>query len=218
PGFLGSTIVTSLAGLISCVAPNYVTLLILRFIVGFGLGGAHVFTTWFMEFVPTLTRGTWMIAFYVSCSIGTTVEALLAWGIVEMFGWRLLLGVSSLTSLFALLFYKKVPESPRFLYAKGELAKASKILEGGAELNKRPLPGEEDEIKDVTLDVDKTVASEIQIDEEHHTLKKDDPVDRCHRVCDRRQSLDLDSALQVSQTFSILVVVEVRAKHSLDDW
>nr|GEV91709.1 hypothetical protein [Tanacetum cinerariifolium] len=39
----------------------------------------------------------------------------------------------------------------------------------------------------------------------------------CHRVCDKRHSLALDSALQVSQTFSILVVVEVRAKHSLDD-
>nr|GEZ65824.1 truncated transporter-related protein [Tanacetum cinerariifolium] len=224
--------------------PNYVTLLILRFIVGFGLGGAHVFTTWFMEFIPTLTRGTWMIAFFVSCSIGTSVEALLPWGIVERFGWRLLLGVSSLPSLCTLLFYKKVAESPRFVYAKGELAKASKILEGGSELNKRPLPGggiiyanidesthnvqpsintpsaphligevsrvneskqntyvtkkangkgtsgdgaqnerevvtsEKDEIKDVTLDVDKTVAGEIQIDEEHHTLKKDDPVDR----------------------------------------
>nr|GEY96104.1 truncated transporter-related protein [Tanacetum cinerariifolium] len=165
-------------------------------------------------------------------------------GIMERFGWRLLLGVSSLPSLFALLFYKKIPESPRFLYAKGELAKASKILEGGAELNKRPLPGggliyahtdestynvqpsintpsalpmigevsqvneskestfgtekadgkgtsgdgaqnehevvtsEEDEIKDVTLDMDKTVAGVIQIDEEHHTFKKDDPVNR----------------------------------------
>nr|GEU65078.1 reverse transcriptase domain-containing protein [Tanacetum cinerariifolium] len=40
----------------------------------------------------------------------------------------------------------------------------------------------------------------------------------CHRVCNRRQSSALDSALQVSQTFAILVVVEVRTEHSLDDW
>nr|GEZ20848.1 truncated transporter-related protein [Tanacetum cinerariifolium] len=113
-------------------------------------------------------------------------------GIVERYGWRLLLGVSSLPSLVAL------PESPRFLYAKGELGKASKILSWGAELNKRQLleaegkgtsekgaqnerevvTSEEDEIKDVTLDIDKTVAGEIQIDEAHHTLKKDDPIDR----------------------------------------
>nr|GEZ59541.1 hypothetical protein [Tanacetum cinerariifolium] len=39
----------------------------------------------------------------------------------------------------------------------------------------------------------------------------------CHRVCDMRQSSALDSALQVSQTFDILVVVEVRTEHSLDD-
>ncbi|GKC69071.1 organic cation/carnitine transporter 7-like protein, partial [Tanacetum coccineum] len=140
PGFLGSTIVKTLARLISCVAPNYVTLLMLRFVVGLGLGGARVFNTWFMEFVPTLKRGTWMIAFFVSCSIGTSAKSLLAWGIVEWYGWRLLLGVSSLPSLLALLFYTKVPESPRFLYAKGELGEASRILNWGAELNKRLLP------------------------------------------------------------------------------
>nr|GEW36357.1 hypothetical protein [Tanacetum cinerariifolium] len=39
----------------------------------------------------------------------------------------------------------------------------------------------------------------------------------CHRVCDRRQSLALDSVLQVSQTFAILVVIEVRTEHLLDD-
>nr|GEW59792.1 organic cation/carnitine transporter 7 [Tanacetum cinerariifolium] len=133
-------------------------------------------------------------------------------GIVERYGWRLFLGVSSLPSLVALLFYTLVPESPRFLYAKGELGEASKILNWGAELNKRQLPegfpsekkvilvqkkaegkgnsekgaqnerevvtSEEDEIKDVTLDIDKTLAGEIQIDEARHTLKKDDPVDR----------------------------------------
>nr|GFB38044.1 organic cation/carnitine transporter 7-like [Tanacetum cinerariifolium] len=48
----------------------------------------------------------------------------------------------------------------------------------GAQNEHEFVTSEEDEIKDVTLDVDKTVASEIQIDEEHHTLKKDDLVDR----------------------------------------
>nr|GEU91854.1 truncated transporter-related protein [Tanacetum cinerariifolium] len=186
------------------------------FIVGMGLGAAHVFTTWFMDFIPTLRRGAWMIAFFVSCLVGTSTKALLAWGIVERYGWRLLLGVYSLPSLVALFFYTLVPEAPRFHYAKCELGEASKILNSGAELNKRQIleggsskrtkdvtldldkikdvtldldktveikdvtlvTSEEDEIKDVTLDLDKTVAGEIQIDEAHHTLKKDDPVDR----------------------------------------
>nr|GFA99769.1 hypothetical protein [Tanacetum cinerariifolium] len=46
----------------------------------------------------------------------------------------------------------------------------------GAQNEHEVVTSEEDEIKDVTLDLDKTVAGEIQIDEEHHTLKKDDPV------------------------------------------
>nr|GEZ70939.1 protein FAR1-related sequence 5 [Tanacetum cinerariifolium] len=40
--------------------------------------------------------------------------------------------------------------------------------------------------------------------------------DGCHRVCDMRQSLALDYALQVSKTFSILVVVELQLQHSVD--
>nr|GEX27782.1 zinc finger, CCHC-type [Tanacetum cinerariifolium] len=40
---------------------------------------------------------------------------------MEWYVWRLLLGASSLSSLVARLFYTLVPESPRFLYAKGEL-------------------------------------------------------------------------------------------------
>nr|GEY04466.1 organic cation/carnitine transporter 7 [Tanacetum cinerariifolium] len=131
------------------------------------------------------------IVTYVGIILGAWIWSA---GIMERYGWRLLLGVSSLSSLVALLFYTLVPESPRFLYAKGELGKASKILNWGAEPNKRQLPegnsekgaqnerkvvtSEEDEIKDVTLDIDKRVACEIQIDEAHHTLKKDDPVDR----------------------------------------
>nr|GEZ04199.1 truncated transporter-related protein [Tanacetum cinerariifolium] len=60
-------------------------------------------------------------------------------GIVERYGWRLLLGMSSLPSLVALLFYTLVPEAATFLYAKGELGEARKILNSGAELNKRQI-------------------------------------------------------------------------------
>ncbi|GJV39054.1 hypothetical protein Tco_1417494 [Tanacetum coccineum] len=93
-----------------------------------GLGGAHVFITWFMEFVPTLTRGTWMISFFVSCLTGTSAEALLAWRIVERFGWSLLLGVSSFPSLLTL-----------FLISVRKMWVSRRILDWGAKLNKRLL-------------------------------------------------------------------------------
>ncbi|PWA82144.1 organic cation/carnitine transporter 7 [Artemisia annua] len=140
PGFLGAAIVTSVAGCLSCLAHNYMTLMVFRGIVGFGLGGAHVFTTWGMEFVPRFKTGILTIALFACCSIGTCLEALLAWLIVPTFGWRVLFGVSSLPSLLVLVFYKFVPESPIYLYSKGKLEDAIKVLMEGATLNGKALP------------------------------------------------------------------------------
>lgn len=47
--------------------------------VGIGLGGGHVFSSWFLEFVPTANRGTWMIVFSTFWSVGTVLEAAVAW-------------------------------------------------------------------------------------------------------------------------------------------
>ncbi|KAL8209410.1 hypothetical protein R6Q57_006142 [Mikania cordata] len=78
-GFLGASTVTSVAGLLSAFASNYTSLLILRCFIGVGLGCGHVFSSWFLEFVPTAKRGTWMVVFATFWTIGTIIEAWLAW-------------------------------------------------------------------------------------------------------------------------------------------
>ncbi|KAK9078923.1 hypothetical protein SSX86_002982 [Deinandra increscens subsp. villosa] len=139
-GFLGASIITSLAGLMSAFAPNYISLLILRCIVGVGLGCGHVFTSWFVEFVPVPNRGAWMVVFSTFWTVGTIMEASLAWWIMPTYGWRWLFGLSAIPSLVALLFYGLVPESPRYLCTQGRLAEARHILENGAALNQKKLP------------------------------------------------------------------------------
>nr|XP_043624604.1 organic cation/carnitine transporter 7-like isoform X2 [Erigeron canadensis] len=139
-GFLGSTILTSIAGLLGAFAPNYITLLILRCFVGIGLGCGHVFTSWFLEFLPTTNRGAWMVVFSTFWTVGTIMEASLAWWIMPTYGWRWLLGLSIFPSLVALLFYNFVPESPRYLCTQGRLMEAHRILEYGAALNNTSLP------------------------------------------------------------------------------
>ncbi|KAI3496298.1 hypothetical protein L1887_38655 [Cichorium endivia] len=139
-GFLGASIITTGAGFLSAFAPNYTSLLILRCFIGIGLGCGHVFTSWFLEFVPTPKRGTWMIVFATFWTVGTIIEASLAWSIMPTFGWRWLLGVSAVPSLLMLLFYGHVPESPRYLCTKGRLTEARYILDKGATLNQRDLP------------------------------------------------------------------------------
>ncbi|KAG8066197.1 hypothetical protein GUJ93_ZPchr0004g39337 [Zizania palustris] len=139
-GFLFTAIVTSGAGFLSAFAPNYVALICLRFLVGIGLGGGPVLGSWFLEFVPTPTRGTWMVVFSAFWTVGTIFEASLAWTVMPKLGWRWLLALSAVPSFVLLLFYVITPESPRFLCMKGRITEAMEVLEKMARLNNVQLP------------------------------------------------------------------------------
>ncbi|KAJ0744774.1 putative major facilitator, sugar transporter, major facilitator superfamily [Helianthus annuus] len=139
-GFLGSAMLTTIAGISSAFAPNYICLLILRCLVGIGIGCGHVFSSWFLEFVPSPNRGAWMIVFSTFWTVGTIMEASLAWWIMPRYGWRWLLGVSAIPSIISLVTYALVPESTRYLCTQGKITEARQILEKGATLNRKELP------------------------------------------------------------------------------
>uniref|UniRef100_A0A2P2MJ65 Major facilitator superfamily (MFS) profile domain-containing protein n=3 Tax=Rhizophora mucronata TaxID=61149 RepID=A0A2P2MJ65_RHIMU len=139
-GFLFTALVTSGAGFLSSMAPNYIALLISRCLVGLGLGGGPVLFAWFMEFVPAPRRGLWMVIFQTLWSVGTIIEAALAWVVMPRLGWRWLLGLSALPSFLLLVFYSMTPESLRYLCLKGNKNDAQRILEKVALLNGKELP------------------------------------------------------------------------------
>uniref|UniRef100_A0A1D1Y3B9 Organic cation/carnitine transporter 7 n=2 Tax=Anthurium amnicola TaxID=1678845 RepID=A0A1D1Y3B9_9ARAE len=139
-GFLFTAIVTSGAGFLSSFAPNYHLLILLRFWVGVGLGGGPVLLSWFLEFVPAPKRGTWMCIFSGFWTVGTILEASIAWAIIPVLGWRWLLVLSALPSFFLLLFYVMVPESPRYLCMKGRTLDALHVMEKIARVNQTTLP------------------------------------------------------------------------------
>ncbi|CAL5083589.1 unnamed protein product [Urochloa decumbens] len=139
-GFLFTAIVSGVPGFLCAFSPNYATLLALRFVVGLGLGGSHVLPTWFLEFVPAENRGSWIAAFTCFWTLGTILEALLAWAVMPILGWRWLLALSSTPCFILLIFSSVVPESPRYLCSRGKISEATLVLERIARMNNRPLP------------------------------------------------------------------------------
>ncbi|KAK1403038.1 Organic cation/carnitine transporter 7 [Heracleum sosnowskyi] len=139
-GFLITAMITAGAGFLSAFAPNYICLISLRCLVGLGLGGGPVLSSWFLEFIPASTRGTWMVVFSTFWTLGTILEASLAWFVMPSLGWRWLLALSSLPTSLLLVFYVMTPESPRFLCLQGRRDEALVILKNIAKSNQRKLP------------------------------------------------------------------------------
>ncbi|CAH9128494.1 unnamed protein product [Cuscuta epithymum] len=119
---------------------TYIYLLILRSMVGTGLGGASVYFCWFLEFVPPRNRGIWMVIFSTFWTLGGILEAVLAWVVMPKLGWRWLLALSSIPSFATLAFYGLIVESPRYLCSKGRVKDAHSILQRMAAVNKTKLP------------------------------------------------------------------------------
>lgn len=78
-GFFATAVLTFVAGVLSALSPNYYSLLLFRALVGVGLGGGPVVSSWFMEFVPSPNRGLWMIIVSLFWTFGSVAEATLAW-------------------------------------------------------------------------------------------------------------------------------------------
>ncbi|KAK4414924.1 Organic cation/carnitine transporter 7 [Sesamum alatum] len=139
-GLLSVAVVTSIFAIFSVFAPNYISLVIFRMVVGVGLGGGPVYSSWFLEFVPVENRGVWMVVFSTFWTIGTIFEASLAWIIMPRLGWRWLLALSSVPCLAAFVLYFLTIESPRYLYLKGRTTDAHNVLKKMASINRAKLP------------------------------------------------------------------------------
>jgi hypothetical protein len=64
-------------------------------LVGAGLSGSPVMYSLLMELLPTPSRGVIMVAVELFWTLGTVLEAGLAWALINSTGWRPLLLVSS---------------------------------------------------------------------------------------------------------------------------
>ncbi|HEY6751834.1 MAG TPA: MFS transporter, partial [Rubrobacteraceae bacterium] len=138
-GFQLTVMIFALFGLLSAFAPSWEWLLILRFVTGFGLGGALPLDfSLYAEFLPTENRGRRLVLLESFWAVGTIIAAGLAWLIVPSFGWRPLLATSAVAAVLVLWIRSTIPESPRYLAISGKRDEAREILADIARTNGRP--------------------------------------------------------------------------------
>ena len=137
-GYVCALLLTGVCGLIAAGAESLAMLAAMRFLVGVGAGGAPAALSLYTEFLPVARRGSHLILFLLFFSLGTLLEAVLAWLVLpSAWGWRGLLALSATPSLLLLLCSPLLPESPRYLLLQHQHQRALRTLSVAARVNGR---------------------------------------------------------------------------------
>ena len=137
PVFMISSIIVTVCGMLSAAAPDYYILILLRFCVGFGVGGTVIPFDTLAEFCSCQNRGTSLLYLGYFWTVGTSATPLLAYiAFQQAQSWRLLLLMTSIPSIFSTIFgWLWVPESPRWLLEDGQHDAALQVLRRAAKDN-----------------------------------------------------------------------------------
>ena len=114
------------AGLIGLLPTGaWIPLAVLRFIVGFGLAASVTpALTMVVEITPTRWRTGMTSFFVVFASAGTLLASSIAAALLQTFGWRGVALTGFIAAIVGLLIWAFVPESVRWLTAKGRFTEA----------------------------------------------------------------------------------------------
>jgi AAHS family 4-hydroxybenzoate transporter-like MFS transporter len=122
PAIIGSVLLFGLAT--SCIgfSQNLVSIALLRFLAGLGIGGAlPSCTTISAELTPVRRRTIAITGTIVCVPLGGMLAGLYAGYILPAFGWRVLFWVGgALPAVVSIVLMAYLPESPRFLVRRQE--------------------------------------------------------------------------------------------------
>eukprot|EP00892_Ulva_mutabilis_P006923 jgi/Ulvmu1/4602/UM002_0331.1 len=139
-GYFAPAVFTAAFGVLSAVSPNYGALLFFRACVGFGIAGAHVAYTLFMEYVAPAHRGQCMALIEGFWTLGAIHLAGMAWLILPDLGWRALVLVAAAPLLALVAVYPLLKESPHWLLVNDRPEDAMVVLQWAARFNGKQLP------------------------------------------------------------------------------
>ena len=130
--------------LLSAFAPSYEFLWVIRFLGGIVLSGALVVTfPYFEELVPVRVRGRATVYLSAGWPLGVLVAVSVTVLFMD-FGWRHVIGFSTLVSAWALVIRRYVPESPYWLAERGRTREADEAINrlAGGRMTARTAPAD----------------------------------------------------------------------------
>jgi MFS transporter, putative metabolite:H+ symporter len=131
----------------SALVTSVAMLIVLRFIVGIGLGAElPVASTLISEYAPKAIRGRVVVALEAFWAVGWIMAALIGYLLVPSNpdGWRLALAAGVVPTIYAAVIRWALPESVRFLESKGRIDEAEAAVRGFEEsAGVEPVPSPE---------------------------------------------------------------------------
>ncbi|MDE3103340.1 MAG: MFS transporter [Chloroflexota bacterium] len=138
--FQATLVLFSIGSLLTTLAPTFETFVAARIVAGLGLGGElPVASTLVSELSPSSKRGRMIVLLESFWAYGTILAGLIAIFVIPAFGWRGATFVGCLPALYVAYLRRALPESPRYLAAKGLTSEADAVVRrveraGGAPL------------------------------------------------------------------------------------
>jgi len=115
----------------SALVGGLALLLVLRFLVGLGLGAElPVASTYVSEFAPARIRGRLIVVLEAFWALGWTAAALIGYLVIPASadGWRWAFALGAIPAVYALIVRWRMPESPRWLALRGRISEAEKVV------------------------------------------------------------------------------------------
>lgn len=140
-----SILVLSIMSLACAFAWDYQSLLVFRTLQGLGLGGeVPVAAVYISEITRAKGRGRFVLLYELIFPIGLVGAGVLARWIVPTFGWHYMFLIGAIPALLVLLMQSQLPESPRWLSARGRDKEAEAALgqieRATEQATRKPLP------------------------------------------------------------------------------